>query len=153
MEIALTSWEVGNQLVSTSLNELLFQVQYNEPTFHPHWQYSSKTFHHGWIAPNVLLLWPPWMSFGLLSAVSALTSQRALDVNITSPQRRCNVASTLRRRCIYVMCLPGFRIPKIWCAKALLMLNITTVGVTASKDLPYLGLSLTLDLPSLNCAP
>ena len=51
-------------------------------------------------------------------------SQRAHDVNITSPQRRCNGtwrkfnvastsiqrhddASTLRRRYIYVMCLPG----------------------------------------------
>ena len=32
--------------------------------------------------------------------------QRAHDVNITSPQRH-DVASTLRRRCIYVMCLPG----------------------------------------------
>ena len=38
-------------------------------------------------------------------------SRQAHDVNITSPQRRCNVmdvASTLRRRYIYVMCPLGF---------------------------------------------
>ena len=57
-----------------------------------------------------------------------IIAQRAHDVNITSPQRRCNVirkynvastsmqrhdvASTLRRRYIYVMCLPG---ENKWC--------------------------------------
>ena len=35
-----------------------------------------------------------------------LKAQRTHDVNITSMQRH-DVASTLRRRYIYVMCLPG----------------------------------------------
>ena len=47
----------------------------------------------------------PYMS-SLIENTQA-QSQQAHDVNITSPQRRCNVM-TLHRRCIYVMCLLGY---------------------------------------------
>ena len=38
------------------------------------------------------------------------TTQQAHDVNTTSPQRRCNVASTLWRRCINVHVPAGYRV-------------------------------------------
>ena len=44
-----------------------------------------------------------WLVVGVFNQA---VTQRAHDVNITSPQRRCNVM-TLRRRYIYVMCPLG----------------------------------------------
>ena len=42
METAYTSWEVGNQLVSTALTELLSAVQHDEPTFHSQWNTAEQ---------------------------------------------------------------------------------------------------------------
>ena len=90
---------------------------------------------------TVLLLWLFWMLFGLLSAVSAPTPHLRRSYLVFRVKSDVPMLNWLRPSCNITL----------WSLLTKKLTFATIVGLTASADLPGLGLSLKPILPSLNC--